>query len=284
MDEILYELRNHSAGLNCGRWDYIFSFIKKFSANDTLLFPDRSQITMTSPFMRAYARLTIKTCHHRNAPAIGGMSAFIPIKSDPVANDAAIAQVRADKEREATDGHDGTWVAHPGLVPVAKEVFDRIMPQPNQIAKQLPDFTATPAELLAIPTGTITYHGLKHNIAVGLGYLEAWMRGTGCVPLFNLMEDAATAEISRAQLWQWVHHHAILQDPEHVGKPVTANLCNQLLDAEVARAIENAPPTRITAYNQAATLMRNLIDAPAFESFLTLPAYSTILQQEKVTG
>jgi malate synthase len=284
MDEILYELRNHSAGLNCGRWDYIFSFIKKFSADERLLFPDRSQITMTSPFMRAYSRLTIKTCHRRNAPAIGGMSAFIPIKSDPTANDTAIAQVRADKEREATDGHDGTWVAHPGLVPVAKEVFDRIMPQPNQIAKQLPDFTATPAELLAIPTGTITYHGLKHNIAVGLGYLEAWMRGIGCVPLFNLMEDAATAEISRAQLWQWVHHHAILQDPEHAGQRVTAELCNQLLDAEVARNIENAPPARVTAYNQAATLIRNLIDAPAFESFLTLPAYTTILQQEEVTG
>ena len=284
MDEILYELRNHSAGLNCGRWDYIFSFIKKFSANETLLFPDRSQITMTSPFMRAYSRLTIKTCHRRNAPAIGGMSAFIPIKSDPVANDAAIAQVRADKEREATDGHDGTWVAHPGLVPVALEVFDRIMPQPNQIAKQLLTFTATPAELLAIPTGTITYSGLKHNIAVGLGYLEAWMRGTGCVPLFNLMEDAATAEISRAQLWQWVHHHAILQDPEHAGQPVTAELCNQLLDAEVARNIENAPPARVTAYNLAATLMRNLIDAPAFESFLTLPAYTTILKEEKTLG
>jgi len=281
MDEILYELRNHSAGLNCGRWDYIFSFIKKFSANDTLLFPDRSQITMTSPFMRAYSRLTIKTCHRRNAPAIGGMSAFIPIKSDPVANDAAIAQVRADKEREATDGHDGTWVAHPGLVPVAKEVFDRIMPQPNQIAKQLPDFTATPAELLAIPTGTITYTGLKHNIAVGLGYLEAWMRGIGCVPLFNLMEDAATAEISRAQLWQWVHHHAVLQDEEHAGQPINTDLCNQLLDAEVARNIENAPPARVAAYHLAAALIRNLIDAPAFESFLTLPAYTTILQEEK---
>jgi len=281
MDEILYELRNHSAGLNCGRWDYIFSFIKKFSANETLLFPDRAQITMTSPFMRAYARLTIKTCHHRNAPAIGGMSAFIPIKSDPVANDAAIAQVRADKEREATDGHDGTWVAHPGLVPVAKEVFDLIMPQPNQIAKQLPDFTATPAELLAIPTGTITYTGLKHNIAVGLGYLEAWMRGIGCVPLFNLMEDAATAEISRAQLWQWVHHHAVLQDEEHAGQPINTDLCNQLLDAEVARNIENAPPARVAAYHLAAALIRNLIDAPAFESFLTLPAYTTILQEEK---
>ena len=280
MDEILYELRHHSAGLNCGRWDYIFSFIKKFSGSQTLLFPDRSQVTMTTPFMRSYAKLTIKTCHHRNAPAIGGMSAFIPIKSDPVANDTAITQVRADKEREATDGHDGTWVAHPGLVPIAKEVFDRVMPQPNQISRQVPDYGATAAELLAIPTGTITYNGLKHNLAVGLGYLEAWMRGTGCVPLFNLMEDAATAEISRAQLWQWVHHNAKLQDPEHAGQPVTAELCDKLIDAEVARAIENAPPARVKAYNLAATLIRNLIDAPRFQEFLTLSAYNTILKEE----
>ncbi len=280
MDEILYELRNHSAGLNCGRWDYIFSFIKKFSASQTLLFPDRSQVTMTTPFMRSYAKLTIKTCHHRNAPAIGGMSAFIPIKSDPVANETAITQVRADKEREATDGHDGTWVAHPGLVPIAKEVFDRVMPQPNQISRQVPDYGATAAELLAIPTGTITFNGLKHNLAVGLGYLEAWMRGTGCVPLFNLMEDAATAEISRAQLWQWVHHNAKLQDPEHAGQPVTAELCDELIDAEVARAIENAPPARVKAYNLAATLIRNLIDAPRFQEFLTLSAYNTILKEE----
>ncbi len=280
MDEILYELRHHSAGLNCGRWDYIFSFIKKFSGSQTLLFPDRSQVTMTTPFMRSYAKLTIKTCHHRNAPAIGGMSAFIPIKSDPVANDTAITQVRADKEREATDGHDGTWVAHPGLVPIAKEVFDRVMPQPNQISRQVPDYGATAAELLAIPTGTITYNGLKHNLAVGLGYLEAWMRGTGCVPLFNLMEDAATAEISRAQLWQWVHHNAKLQDPEHAGQPVTAELCDKLIDAEVARAIENAPPARVKAYNLAATLIRNLIDAPRFQEFLTLSAYTTILKEE----
>ena len=280
MDEILYELRHHSAGLNCGRWDYIFSFIKKFSASQTLLFPDRSQVTMTTPFMRSYAKLTIKTCHHRNAPAIGGMSAFIPIKSDPVANETAITQVRADKEREATDGHDGTWVAHPGLVPIAKEVFDRVMPQPNQISRQVPDYGATAAELLAIPTGTITFNGLKHNLAVVLGYLEAWMRGTGCVPLFNLMEDAATAEISRAQLWQWVHHNAKLQDPEHAGQPVTAELCDELIDAEVARAIENAPPARVKAYNLAATLIRNLIDAPKFQEFLTLSAYNTILKEE----
>ncbi len=280
MDEILYELRNHSAGLNCGRWDYIFSYIKKFSGSQTLLFPDRSQVTMTTPFMRSYAKLTIKTCHHRSAPAIGGMSAFIPIKSDPVANDIAITQVRADKEREATDGHDGTWVAHPGLVPIAKEVFDRVMPQPNQISRQVPNYGATAAELLAIPTGTITYNGLKHNLAVGLGYLEAWMRGTGCVPLFNLMEDAATAEISRAQLWQWVHHHAKLQDPEHAGQLVTAELCDELINAEIVRAIKNAPPARIKAYNLAATLIRDLIGAPIFQEFLTLSAYNTILKEE----
>ncbi|MGA7155610.1 MAG: malate synthase A [Acidobacteriaceae bacterium] len=284
MDEILYELRDHSAGLNCGRWDYIFSVIKKFSASQNLLFPDRSQITMTTPFMRAYSKLTIKTCHHRNAPAIGGMSAFIPIKSDPVANETAIAQVRADKEREATDGHDGTWVAHPGLVPIALEVFNRVMPQPNQIAKQLPGYSTTAAELLAPPIGTITYNGLKHNIAVGLGYLEAWMRGTGCVPLFNLMEDAATAEISRAQLWQWVHHHAVLQDADHTGQHVTEKLCHELIDAEVERNTQGASPGRIKAYHLAAKLIRNLIDAPAFQEFLTLPAYTTILHEEGYTA
>ena len=206
MDEILYELREHSAGLNCGRWDYIFSFIKKFSTDPHAVLPDRAQVTMTTHFMRSYSKLAIKTCHRRNVHAMGGMSAYIPVKTDPVANEKAIAQVRADKEREAGDGHDGTWVAHPGLVPVAMEIFDRLMPQPNQIAKQLPDYHATAADLLKIPDGQITEAGLKQNVAVGLGYLEAWLRGIGCVPLFNLMEDAATAEISRAQLWQWVHN------------------------------------------------------------------------------
>src|SRR5665213_2300398 len=183
MDEILYELRDHSAGLNCGRWDYIFSFIKKLAGDESLLLPDRGQVTMTTHFMRSYSLLAIKTCHARHICAMGGMSAFIPIKSDPEANDQAIAGVRADKEREATNGHDGTWVAHPGLVPIALEVFDRIMPQPKQIDKQLPDYDATAADLLAIPTGTITEAGLKQNVAVGLGYVEAWLRGIGCVPL-----------------------------------------------------------------------------------------------------
>jgi malate synthase len=276
MDEILYELREHSAGLNCGRWDYIFSFIKKLSADTTMLLPDRAQVTMTTHFMRSYSLLAIKTCHRRNAPAMGGMSALIPIKNDPEANERALAGVRADKEREATDGHDGTWVAHPGLVPIALEVFDRIMPQPNQIAKQLPDYHCTAADLLQVPTGTITFAGLKQNVAVGIGYLEAWLRGIGCVPLFNLMEDAATAEISRAQLWQWVHHHAILED----GRPVTAELCDEVIDTELARAKAAVDATRYAAYEHAAFLMRELIKAPHFQDFLTVPAYARVLDRE----
>jgi malate synthase len=284
MDEILYELRDHSAGLNCGRWDYIFSFIKKLAADQTLLLPDRSQVTMGSPFMLAYSKLCIKTCHRRNVSAMGGMSALIPIKSDPVANERAIAGVRADKEREATNGHDGTWVAHPGLVPIALEIFHRIMPQPNQINKQLNDFHATAAELLEVPMGTITFAGLQQNVAVGIGYLEAWLRGIGCVPLFNMMEDAATAEISRSQLWQWVHHHAILQDPDHAGTPITAELCDEVIDAELARAKEAYPPTRYDAYEHAAFLTRELIKAPHFQDFLTLPAYARVLDHEVYTA
>src|ERR1700728_552945 len=224
MDAILYELRDHSAGLNCGRWDYIFSFIKKFRNNPLYVLPERGVITMTTHFMRSYSKLAIKTCHRRNVHAMGGMSAYIPIKTDPVANEKAIAQVQADKEREAGDGHDGTWVAHPGLVPVAMEIFDRLMPQPNQISKQLPDYNATAKDLLEIPGGQITEAGLKQNVAVGLGYLEAWLRGIGCVPLFNLMEDAATAEISRAQLWQWIHNRAKLSDGRVVDAPMVETM------------------------------------------------------------
>jgi malate synthase len=280
MDEILWELRDHSAGLNCGRWDYIFSYIKKLSGDPHLLLPDRAQVTMTTHFMRSYSLLCIQTCHRRNICAMGGMSALIPIKSDPVANEKAIAGVRADKEREATDGHDGTWVAHPGLVPIALEVFDRIMPQPNQISKQLPDYHCTAADLLAVPTGTITFAGLQQNVAVGLGYLEAWLRGIGCVPLFNMMEDAATAEISRSQLWQWVHHHAVLQDEAHAGTAVTAELCDEVIDAELARAKEAYPPARYQAYEHAAFLTRELIKAPHFQDFLTVPAYARVLDHE----
>jgi malate synthase len=276
MDEILYELREHSAGLNCGRWDYIFSFIKKFSNDPHAVLPDRGQVTMTTHFMRSYSKLAIKTCHRRNVHAIGGMSAYIPIKSDPVANDKAIAQVQADKEREASDGHDGTWVAHPGLVPVALEIFNRLMPQPNQITKQLPDYHATAADLLQVPEGQITDGGVKQNVAVGLGYVEAWLRGIGCVPLFNLMEDAATAEISRAQLWQWVHQNAKLSD----GRTVDIPLVEGLIAAELEKQKVAVDAVRYAAYEKAADLMRELVKAPQFIEFLTLPAYQRVLKEE----
>ena len=275
MDEILWELKDHSAGLNCGRWDYIFSFIKKFAGDTSVLLPDRGQVTMTTHFMRSYSKLCIKTCHRRDVSAMGGMSAYIPIKSDPVANEKALTQVRADKEREATDGHDGTWVAHPGLVPVALEVFNRVMPKPNQIDKQLPDYHVTAADLLQVPEGTITEAGVRQNVAVGLGYVEAWLRGIGCVPLFNLMEDAATAEISRAQLWQWVHHHAVMED----GLPVTVAVVDSEIADELARAKASVDAQRYSAYVRAAELMRQLVRAPKFTEFLTLPAYERVLAE-----
>jgi malate synthase len=203
------------------------------------------------------------------------MSAFIPIKSDPMANEKALTQVRADKEREATDGHDGTWVAHPGLVPVALEVFNRVMPQPNQIEKQLPDYHATADDLLRVPEGTITEAGVRQNVAVGLGYIDAWLRGIGCVPLFNLMEDAATAEISRAQLWQWVHHHAVMDD----GLPVTVEMVDEVIADELERAKAAVDAQRFTAYTKAAALMRELIRAPKFMDFLTVPAYERVLAE-----
>ncbi len=276
MDEILYELRDHSAGLNCGRWDYIFSFIKKFSNDARAILPDRARVTMTTHFMRSYSKLAIKTCHKRNVHAMGGMSAFIPIKSDPVANENAIAQVRADKEREAGDGHDGTWVAHPGLVPVALEIFDRLMPQPNQISKQLPDYHPTAEDLLRVPEGEITETGLKQNVAIGLGYLEAWLRGIGCVPLFNLMEDAATAEISRAQLWQWVHHNAKLSD----GRVVDLALVESMIAGELNRQKIAVDGARYAAYAAAADLILELVRAPKFVDFLTLSAYQRVLKEE----
>jgi malate synthase len=281
MDEILYELRDHSAGLNCGRWDYIFSFIKKFAGDTAILLPDRGQVSMTTHFMRSYSKLCIKTCHRRNVHAMGGMSALIPIKSDPEANERAIAGVRADKEREATDGHDGTWVAHPGLVPVALEVFNRIMPGPNQISKQLPDYTCTAADLLQVPTGSITEAGLRQNVAVGLGYVEAWLRGIGCVPLFNLMEDAATAEISRAQLWQWVHHGAKLTDGPQAGTAITTALVEKTIADELSATKPKVDAARYNAYERAADLMRKLIASPTFPEFLTVPAYAEVLKEER---
>jgi malate synthase len=279
MEEILYELREHSAGLNCGRWDYIFSFIKKFAGDTTLLFPDRALITMKTPFMRNYSLLCIETCHKRQVTAMGGMSALIPIKNDPEANERAINLVRQDKEREAGDGHDGTWVAHPGLVSVAMEVFDRMMPTPNQIGRRL-EIAMTAEDLLEVPAGAITEAGLRQNIAVALGYLEAWLRGIGCVPLFNLMEDAATAEISRAQLWQWVHHGAVMED----GRRVDAALCDRFLQAEVEAARLRVSGGALQSYVDAALLVRQLIEAPCFTEFLTLPAYRQIMSAEKMAA
>ena len=271
MDEILFELREHSAGLNCGRWDYIFSVIKKFSADPAFVMPDRAQVTMTTRFLRSYSRLLIETCHRRGAHAMGGMAAQIPIKDDPEANAAALAKVRADKEREAGDGHDGTWVAHPGLVPVAAEVFDRLMPGPNQLDKRLPGLSVTAADLLAVPEGDITEAGLRANLSVGVRYLAAWLSGSGCVPINNLMEDAATAEISRAQVWQWIHHRAKLAD----GRPVTLELARAVLAEELARL----DPARFSpgALETAAKLFDDLFAAGRFTEFLTVPAYGRIV-------
>jgi malate synthase len=274
MDEILYELKEHSSGLNCGRWDYIFSFIKKFANDPMAVLPDRGRVTMTTHFLRSYSKLVIKTCHRRNVHAIGGMSAYIPNKRDAAANQIAMDQVRADKEREAADGHDGTWVAHPGLVGIAKEIFDRVMPQQNQIDRKLEDVHITTGDLLEIPKSEITEAGLRQNIAVGIGYLESWLRGVGCVPLFNLMEDAATAEISRAQLWQWVHHKARLND----GRVVTPELCLQIIDEELGKFRQAAGEEQFRAgrYEEAANLLRELIQSGRFIEFLTLPAYDRL--------
>jgi malate synthase len=269
MDEILYELRDHSAGLNCGRWDYIFSFIKKFAEDPSCVMPDRGQVTMTSHFLRSYSLLLIKTCHRREVHAMGGMAAQIPIRDDPAANEAAMERVRADKRREAGDGHDGTWVAHPGLVAIAKEIFDREMPQPNQIARKRQDVDVSAADLLAVPPGTITEAGLRQNINVGIGYIEAWLRGVGCVPLYNLMEDAATAEISRAQIWQWIRHGAALKD----GRLIDTAFCRALVDEELAKLRDRATRGR---YEEAANLFRELIEASTFPEFLTIPAYDRI--------
>jgi malate synthase len=281
MDEILYELRDHSAGLNCGRWDYIYSFIKKFALDPKAILPDRGQVTMTSHFLRSYSLHLIKTCHRRNVHAMGGMAAQIPIKNDPAANEAAMAKVRADKEREAGDGHDGTWVAHPGLVPIAKDIFDRLMPEANQIARKRQDVHVTEADLLAVPSGTITEAGLRQNLNVGVGYLEAWLRGSGCVPLYNLMEDAATAEISRAQIWQQIRHKATLSDN---GKVIDKKLCRRLLGDEMAKTKAMVGPDRFSKgrYRDAAKMFSKMIEAKTFPEFLTLPAYDWIVQHEKM--
>jgi malate synthase len=282
MDEILWELRDHSAGLNCGRWDYIFSFIKKFREQEWSVLPDRAQVTMTAHFLRSYSQLLIKTCHRREVHAMGGMAAQIPIKNDPAANEAAMDRVRADKKREAGDGHDGTWVAHPGLVAIARAEFDAVMKGANQIARKRQDVHVSAADLLAMPDGTRTEAGLRQNVAVGIGYVEAWLRGTGCVPLFNLMEDAATAEISRAQVWQWVRHGQTLQD----GRPVTRELVREIVHEEndKVRAELGEAAYAQARYEDAAQLMIDLVEQPTFEEFLTLPAYERILADEKLAA
>jgi len=267
MDEILYELKDHSAGLNCGRWDYIFSFIKKFRNHKEFVLPNRAEVTMTRHFLKSYVDLLIQTCHRRNIHAMGGMAAQVPIKNDPVANEEALEKVRLDKLREVKAGHDGTWVAHPGLVPIAKKVFDEGMPTPNQISIKREPVHITAKDLLTPAEGTITEAGLRWNIDVGLQYLEAWLRGVGCVPIYNLMEDAATAEICRAQVWQWVKWGAKLDD----GRPVTAAMVNGAVDDLLAKR-----GTTSGEFAKAAQIFRQMMTSADFSDFLTLPAYNFI--------
>jgi len=266
MDEILYELREHSSGLNCGRWDYIFSFIKKFKNRPDFVLPDRSSVTMEKHFLKSYVELLIRTCHRRGIHAMGGMAAQIPIKSDRAANESALEKVRQDKLREVHAGHDGTWVAHPGLVPIAKEIFDAHMETPNQIGRALPEVHITAKDLLAVPAGKITEAGLKWNIDVGLQYVESWLRANGCVPIYNLMEDAATAEICRTQIWQWVRHGAKLSDD---GRTITLDLVR----ACIAEQKKRLPGARA---EKAAEIFERLIVSPDFPEFLTLVAYESI--------
>lgn len=274
MDEILYELRAHSAGLNCGRWDYIFSFIKTLRAHPEFLLPDRSAVGMTAPFLRAYTSLTIQTCHRRGVHAMGGMAAQIPIKRDPEANAAAMAKVTADKQREVRDGHDGTWVAHPGLVSLAMSVFDAEMPTASQRHRLRADVQVTAADLLAVPGGPRTEAGLRLNVNVGVRYLAAWLDGDGCVPLYDLMEDAATAEISRSQIWQWLRHGARLDD----GRIVTGALLESILAEELEAIASDVGAETFAAsrISEAAALFSELACAPECPDFLTLPAYGQI--------
>ncbi len=271
MDEILWELRNHSAGLNCGRWDYIFSFIKKFGTRADFIMPNRALVTMDRHFLSSYVQLLIKTCHRRNIHAMGGMAAQIPIKNDPAANEAALEKVRQDKLREVKAGHDGTWVAHPGLVPIAKQIFDENMKTPNQIFVKREDVHITAADLLKVPEGEISEAGLRLNINVGLQYLESWLRGNGCVPIYNLMEDAATAEISRAQVWQWVRHRAKLSD----GRPITKELVDATIREELVKLKEMLGEDRFRngKFEVAAQLFQQMMTSSQFDEFLTLKAY-----------
>jgi malate synthase len=274
MDEILYELRDHSAGLNCGRWDYIFSFIKKFRHRPDFVLPDRAQVTMERHFLKSYVDLLIHTCHRRGIHAMGGMAAQIPIKSDSAANERALEKVRNDKLREVRAGHDGTWVAHPGLVPIAKEIFDAHMRTPNQISLTRDDVRVAPGDLLAVPEGEITQAGVELNIDVGIQYLEAWIGGNGCVPIYNLMEDAATAEISRTQVWQWVRHGARLSD----GRTVDAALVQRSIPQQLEKIRGLVGPARFESgnYKRAASLFEEMSLSDSFSDFLTVPAYELL--------
>jgi malate synthase len=274
MDEILYELRDHSSGLNAGRWDYLFSIIKKFRTRGAeFLLPERNAVTMTAPMMRAYTELLVKTCHARGAHAMGGMAAFIPNRRDPEVTERALAKVRDDKTRESADGFDGSWVAHPDLVPICQEIFDGVLGSaPNQLGKQRPEVQVTAADLLAVSQtpGEITEAGLRNNISVGLQYLASWLAGTGAVAIFNLMEDAATAEISRSQIWQWVHNDVTLAD----GDKVTTELVERLIAEELAtiRAQQGSAFSE-AGYEQATSLFTDVALADDYVEFLTLPAY-----------
>lgn len=270
MDEILYELRQHSAGLNCGRWDYIFSFIKTLKNHKKFVLPDRDSVTMTKHFMNSYAKKVIATCHKRNVHAMGGMAAQIPIRNDEQANRIALDKVKQDKLREVQLGHDGTWVAHPGLISIAKEVFDTYMKTKNQINKVTTNY-CTADDLLAVPDGVITEIGLRKNINIGILYIEAWLQGNGCVPLYNLMEDAATAEISRTQVWQWLHHSINFDD----GRQLTSELFEQIFNEE-AEKCKNSFDT-FNNLGNAINLFYNLCISQKLEDFLTLPAYDILI-------
>jgi malate synthase len=274
LDELIYELKNHIVGLNCGRWDYIFSYIKKFRNHPNFVVPDRDQVTMTTPFMAAYSNYVIQRCHKRGIHAMGGMAAQIPIKNNPEANAQAMEKVRLDKEREAQNGHDGTWVAHPALVEIAMNEFDKYMPTPNQIFKKKEDFKISEVALLALPTGSVTEQGIRKNINVGILYLEAWLRGHGAVALYNLMEDAATAEISRTQIWQWLHKEVLLED----GRKFDKHMFEMIFYDEVEKIITEVGEERIedTKFPIAISLFKDLVEDEIFEEFLTLKAYNYI--------
>jgi len=271
LHEILFELKDHSAGFNCGRWDYIFSFIKKFRNREGFVFPDRAEVGMTIPCMKAYSQLVVQTCHKRGVHAIGGMAAQIPVKNNEAENAKAFFKVKADKLREVKDGHDGTWVAHPGLVQTAMDIFNEYMPEANQITNLREDVNVAATDLLEVPKGSITKAGLQQNINVGILYIESWLRGNGAAAIHNLMEDAATAEISRTQVWQWLHRKVSLED----GTPVTQKLVNQMIKDEIPIIKKYVGEENYAngKFDKAIELFTQLIEQKDYEEFLTIPAY-----------